>query len=70
MIPPYINFGVRFESRSEFSFTDGSMGRNFITFGADMNSSVDIANKTKDILFFGEEPTQGLDEVNDGKCRT
>ena len=46
-----------------FSFTDGSMGRNIIIFGADMSSPVHIDNKNKDILISGEEPTQGLDDT-------
>ena len=35
---------------AEFLFTDGSMGKNAIIFGADMSSSVLIDNKNKDIL--------------------
>ena len=37
------------------------MGRNVIIFGADMNSSVHIDNKGRDMLILGEGPTQGLD---------
>ena len=43
--------------RSEFLFTDGSMGRNVIIFGDDMSSSVHVYNKGKDILILGERPT-------------
>ena len=39
------------------------MGKNTITFWADMNSSLDIDNKKKDILILGEGPTQGLDDT-------
>ena len=39
------------------------MGRNVIIFGADMNSSVYVDNKNKDILIPGEGPTQGLDDT-------
>ena len=52
-----------FDSRSEFLLSDGSMGKNVIIFGADMNSSVHIDNKGKDILILGEGPTQGLDDT-------
>ena len=38
-------------------------GKNFIISGADMSSSVHIDNKNKDILIFGEGPTQGLDDT-------
>ena len=37
-----------------------SMGKNVITFGADMSSSVNVNNKGKDILILGGAPTQGL----------
>ena len=39
------------------------MGKNVIIFGADMNASVHIDNKGKDILILGEGPTQGLDDT-------
>ena len=39
------------------------MGKNVIIFGADMSSSVHIDNKNKDILIFGEGPTQELDDT-------
>ena len=39
------------------------MGKNVIIFGADMRSSVHVDNKNKDILIFGEGPTQGLDNT-------
>ena len=41
----YSGYGIGFDSRSEFLFTDGSMRRNVIIFGADMSSSVHIDNK-------------------------
>ena len=36
------------------------MGKNTIIFGADMSSPVHADNKGKDILIFGEGPTDGL----------
>ena len=45
------------------SFTDESMGKNVIIFGADMSSSVHIDHKNKDILIVGEGPTQWLDDA-------
>ena len=59
----YSGYSTGFDSRSEFSFTDGGFGKNAIIFGADMNSSVHIDNKRKDILILGEGPTQGLDDT-------
>ena len=50
-------YGIGFNSRSEFLFIDGSFGKNVIIFWADINSSVHIDNKNKDILILGEGPT-------------
>ena len=38
-------------------------GRNVIIFGADLNSSVHIDNKGKNILILGEGPIKGLDDT-------
>ena len=45
----YSDCSTGFVSRSELSFTDGSIGKNVIIFGADICSSVHIDNKNKDI---------------------
>ena len=39
------------------------MGKNVIIFGADISSSVHTDNKGKDILIFGVESTQVLDDT-------
>ena len=60
------SFGIGFDSRSKFSFTNGSIGKNVIIFGADISSSVRIDNKNnknRDILILGEAPTQRLDDT-------
>ena len=36
------------------------MGKNIVTFGADMSSSVHIDNTNKDILILGEGATQAF----------
>ena len=59
----YSGYGIGFDSRSEFSFTDASMGKNVIIFEADMSSSVHIDNEGKDILILDEGATQGLDDT-------
>ena len=59
----YSGSGIGFDSRSEFSLPDGSMGRNVIIIGADLISSAHIDSKEKDILVFGEGTTQGLDDT-------
>ena len=54
----YSSYDIGFDSRSEFSLPDGTMGKNVIIFGADISSSVHV-NKGKDNLILGEGPTQG-----------
>ena len=59
----YSGYSIGFDSPSEFLFTDGSMERNVIIFGADMNSSLHVDNKNKDILILGEGPAKELDDT-------
>ena len=59
----YSSYGIGFDTRSEFSFIDRGFVKNVIIFGADMNSSVHIGNRGKDILILGEGSTQGLDNT-------
>ena len=59
----YSGYDIGFDSRSEISLPDGSMGKNAIMFGVDMNSSVHIDNKKKYNLSIGKGPTQGLDDT-------
>ena len=53
----YTSYDIEFDSRSEFLFTNGSNGKNVISFGADMNSSLHIDNKGKVIVIFCEGRT-------------
>ena len=55
----YFGYGIRFDRQSSFS-TGNDTGENVIIFGADMSSSTKIDNRKKDILIYGEGPTQGL----------
>ena len=59
----YTGYGIGFDSRSEFLFTDRNYGKNVIIFGADMSSSEHADNKEKDILNLGEEQTQRFDDT-------
>ena len=59
----YNGYGIGFDSRSEFSLHDGSIGKNIIIFGVDMSSSVHIDKKGKDILILRKGPTQGLNDT-------
>ena len=58
----YSGYGIGFDRRESFSFPGGGFGQNFIIFGVDMNSSIHIDNKGKDILTLGIGPTQGVRE--------
>ena len=58
----YSGYGIGFDRRGSFSFPGGGFGQNAIIFGADMNSSIHIDNKKKDILILGFGRTQGLGE--------
>ena len=49
--------------RSEFSLSDGSMGKNVTIFGADMTSLVYFDNMKKCFFILSESPTQGLDDT-------
>ena len=59
----YTGYGIVFDSRSDFLFTDGSYVKNLIIFGADMSSSMHFSNKGKDIFILSESPTQELDNT-------
>ena len=63
----YSGYGIGFHSRSFSPLPDNTMGRNVIIFWADMNSSVHIDNKGKDILILGKGITQGLEHTLSGE---
>ena len=56
-------YSKEFDSHSEFLFTDGSIGKMSLFFGADMGSSVHTDNKGTNIFILGEGPTKRLDEI-------
>ena len=58
----YSRYGIGFDRISTYLLPDDSFGRNLITFGVDMSSSVHVDNKGKDILILGKGLTQGLGE--------
>ena len=53
----YSGHGAEFDRCGTFAIANG-FGKNTITFGVDMNSSVHVHKKKKDVLIFGESPTQ------------
>ena len=59
----YSGYSIGFDCCSFSSLPDNTMRKNGIIFGADMNSSVHVDNKGKDILIYGEGPTQRLDDT-------
>ena len=58
----YSGYGIGFDRGSSFSFPGGGFGQNIIVFGGDMNSSIHVDNKGKDILILGKGPTQRVGE--------
>ena len=46
----YSGYGIAVGRTSSFSFPGGGTGQNVIIFGVDMNSSVHVDNKGKDIF--------------------
>ena len=59
----YSGCGIGFDSRSENSLPDGSLGKKVIIFTVDMSLSVHIDNKKKDIWILGICSTQGLNDT-------
>ena len=59
----YSRYSTGFDSRSEFTVTDGSTGKNVIISGIDESSSVHIDNENKDFLILSKGSTQGLDNT-------
>ena len=57
----YISHSIGCDSRSEFSFTDGSMVKNGVIFLDDMSLYVHIDNNYKDVLILYGKPTQRSD---------
>ena len=45
----YSGYGIAFNRTLSFSFASGGNGQNVIIFGIDMNSSIHVDNKGKDI---------------------
>ena len=59
----YSGHDIGFDSRSQFSWTDGSNGKNVIIFGVDYSSSVHIDSRNKNIVVLGEGSTKGLEDA-------
>ena len=45
----YSGYGIGFDRKGSFSFPGGGFGQNVIIFGVDINSSIYVDNKGKDI---------------------
>ena len=59
----YTGYGIGFDSRSEFLFTNGIYGKNVIIFVADMSSSLYVENKSKVTLILLERLTQRSNDM-------
>ena len=51
----YSDYGIGFDSRSQFSWADGSKGKNVIIFEADNSSYVHIDGRNKNIIVLVED---------------
>ena len=58
----YSGYGIAFNRTSIFSFPGGGTGQNVIISAVDINSSIHVDNKGKDILILQKGSTQGLGE--------
>ena len=58
----YSGYGIAFDKTSNLSFPGGGYGQNETNFGVDMNSSIHVDKKGKDIFILGKGPRQGLGE--------
>ena len=58
----YSGYGIGFDRTGLYLLPSERFGRNVIIFEFDMNLSIHIDNKGKNILILGKGPTQGLDE--------
>ena len=59
----YSGYSIGFASRPLFSLPNFDFGKNVISFGVDMSSSVHTNNKKKVALILDKRPTQGLDDT-------
>ena len=50
----YKDYGIGFDACSQFSFPDGSWGKDVIIFGVDNSFSVHVDNNKKDVLLLAE----------------
>ena len=56
----YSGYGIGFDKKGELSFGTRGFGRNVITIGVDMSSSVRTNNKIRSILVLGKDFIQGI----------
>ena len=59
----YSGYGIGFDRRSSYSFSNGGFGQIVLVFGADISTSIHIDNKGKDIFVLGKGPTQALEST-------
>ena len=59
----YSGYGIGFDTHIEYSLPDSNIGKNFVIFGGDMNSSVNIDNKGKGMFLLGKGITQVLNHT-------
>ena len=59
----YSGYGIRFDSKGEFTHLNGGDGKNVIIFEADLSNSRHANYKTKHVLFLGREFIQKINNT-------
>ena len=59
----YSDYGIGFDSRSEFSLSDGSMGEMLLFLELIWEHLCILIIRIKDILILGRVPAEGLDDI-------
>ena len=59
----YSDYDIGFDSKGEFTHSDGVDGKNVIIFGADLSNSRHANNKTKHVLVLGREFIQKINNT-------
>ena len=59
----YSGYGLGFDSKGQFTHSQGGMARNIIIFGVDSPNSLHATNKTQNILILGHGLTQKINNT-------
>ena len=59
----YSGYGICFDHTGIFTYSEGSLTRNLVIFGADMSRSVNATNRTQNILLLGIAFIQNINDT-------